>query len=308
MAVNVSFSNIRVAYKYSRKYVFTLMLLPPHVSLHEALAPLRRDLAELERGISVQVHPPPHGQEAQTITVTGSVSMLLADHVQACSNCCHLGNNANLNCLSCLMKKEDRLVYSPDVLNYNMTRNLSQHAVMLQQMHRQMGPLPSAGRVREVKSLYGISTDPLPFGNTVDPFTQSFPCVGHAMDLGLMGRLTNFMLSLLSQREHREFVARQTNLDYPRGWTRLPTFKSKMKGRLGEPIKVTKKLGLLAFYLFQGLVPPDVLSLVSSLLELRSRIMMRGHTGASISFVSPELSQKLTGFVFTFIIQSRPKV
>ncbi len=144
-SVSMGISNMRTKYKYDRKHIYTIMLLPPHVDLHEALAPVRRDLEALEQGIDVQVHPD-HNNEVKTVRVFGAVSMLLADHVQACANSCHLGNNAKRNCRSCLMNKDQRFDFGTRFLDHDMIRSLAQRLVILSQMARQAGANPSATR------------------------------------------------------------------------------------------------------------------------------------------------------------------
>ncbi len=283
-SVSMSISNIRSKYKYDKKYIQTLMLLPPYVDLYEALAPVRRDLAELERGIMVSVHPDAHG-EVKVIRVVGAASILLGDHVQACENCSHLGNHANLNCRSCLMNKAERFEFGPRILNFDMTRNSFQRSAILVQVARQSGPFPSANRLRELRTMYGISTGPLPFGDLLDPYLQSFHCVGHAVDLGLMSRLIAYGISRLNPASLNVLVARMSNMEYPRSWKRLPAFKSKLVGRLGQPMVVTKKLGLSGYYLFTGLIPNDLLALINELLEVRAHIMRLNHTDATIARV-----------------------
>ena len=285
--VYMSVSNIRNKYKYSRRHMYTLMLLPPHVSLREALQPLRRDLNLLEAGVKMEMFQG-DGKEAKVVTVHGAISMLIGDHVQACANCCHLGNNANKNCRMCMTDKADRMHCSPTILEHSMTRCISQSRAIINQMNFQIGRGASASRIKQVYGFYGIYPSPLPFDDLVDPYRQSFPCVGHCLDLGLLGKLITFMLTNLSSAHTNIFQCRVKCIEYPRGWTRLPPFVSKLKGKLTEPMKVMRKLGMHAYQLFCGIAPTDVLDLTLDLVHLRNMILAEGHDQDTIADVSYE--------------------
>ncbi len=280
--VYASFSNIRSRYRSNRDNIYTLMLLPPRVSLYEALAPLRRDLHILERGLDVMLFD---GQRSRSVRVWGAVSVLVADHVQACHNCNHLGNTANKNCRFCFIDKEERMMFDTSILSFQMTRTLPQMDAVREQMSLEIGANTSASALRQVKTKYGVSLDPLPFGSIVDPFQLSFPCVGHALDLGLMCTLLTFLLNKLNTANHITFVGRMKALNYPRGWTKLSPYTKKLTGKLSEPMKIIRKLSMFSYMLFTGLVPNDILNLTMGLLRLRGWIMQRGHDADSIQRV-----------------------
>ncbi len=283
--VYIGFSNVRSKYKYNRRQMYTLMLLPPHVPLFEALAPLRRDLGILESGIIVDLHPKGSG-EAKQVRVTGAVSMLISDHVQACANSCHMGNQAKKNCRMCMADRSQRFETSRQILDFTQSRCLGQAAAVVEQINLTLGAEPSAAKVKSTRSLYGVTTGPLPLGNYVDPFRQSIPCIGHCLDLGLMSRILAFTMKRLTLANLGEFNTRLKSMDTPRGWVKLTPYTAKLKGRLGEPMKTSRKLALCAFYLLEGLVESDLLALVTSLLDVRASLMQRGHTDGTIALVN----------------------
>ncbi len=280
----MSVLNIRKKHQ-SRKYIYPLMLLPPGIDLHEALARFRADMAQLEAGVVMQVYPE-SGDQPVAVPVKAVIGILSGDHVQACANACHGGIACNMNCRMCFSTKEDRIEFDDSILEWKKTRREAQFEALKAQILLQAGNGATPARINRIRSLYGVTMDELPYGEFVDPFTQAFACVGHMIDLGLLSRLLAFMLKWIPPRMWPTFVARLESLEYPRGWVRLPPFRSKLTGRLSQPMKIVLKLSLFAPILLPGLVPDDVLDLTLSLVRLRAMLMRNDHTDQSIAAVS----------------------
>ena len=261
------------------------MMLPPHVKLYDALAKLREEIEELQRGIEVVCYP--GGEENRTLAY-GAISMLIGDHPQQCENATHLGVPATKNCRSCMVSKQYRTDINQAVTDFHLARSLPQATAVKTQMIEELGSNPTSHRIGIVQGKYGLSISPFPFEGLVDPFRQAFPCVSHAIDLGLMLRLISFMMKTLSPSSKRAFQLRVACLDYPRKWSKLPSFTSKFKGKLSEPMKVVKKLSMFGHVLFAGLVDQRLLDLLFELVRVRSMILDPHHTDETIEEVLPQ--------------------
>ena len=167
-----------------------------------------------------------------------------------------------------------------------MARYLSQAVMIKAQIEDEIGPNPSQYQIGQIQQKYGISRAPFPFDHLVDPFRQAFPCVSHCIDLGLMLRLFTFMLKSLDREKKIAFQVRAASVEVPRHWTRLPTFATKMKGRLSEPMTVVRKLSMFVHTLFSGLVNNRLLELALQLRSVRTLILHPHHTNETIESVS----------------------
>ena len=90
--VYISFSNIRRQMKHLQDNIYTVMLIPPNVSLKEALQPIRSDLIKLQKGYKALKY---EENKATEVEVKGAISALIFDHPQGCELSRHLGTSFN---------------------------------------------------------------------------------------------------------------------------------------------------------------------------------------------------------------------
>jgi hypothetical protein len=183
--------------------------------------------------------------------------------------------------------KSERTRFDRGILDWQNTRNSSQTAAIVKQILLELGENPTAYRKAMICKKYGIyPLSPL-FGSLVDPYMQTFPCVGHCIDLGILLRLVDAMLDEVRSSEHKIsiFEARVAAFfdgDPPRGWTRITINLITVKGKKQRPMHTVRKVALMSPQLFDGLVSPQLLMLTKGLLSLRSLIMNPKHTAQSI--------------------------
>ena len=280
--VYISFSNIRLKHKFARQHVHTITLVPPGVPLKQALKPLFHELRVLARdGFEVQYR---EGEEVRTVRVKGAISGLPSDHFQACMNSNHLGSNAQRNCRMCMVTKNERTEYDTKILNWEYTRNNEHTTALLTQMIQQLGVNPSEEKKKEVRKFYGLYEAPSIFSELSDPFTLSIPCVGHCIELGILMRLLDAMLTQVrnSTQLSSIFDGRLFSFSYPRQWTAVKINLLTVRSKRQRPMHFIRKFALMSPLLFDGLVDPQLLKLVRSLLRLRSMIMNPSHSVGSI--------------------------
>ena len=116
--VYLSFSNIVRRYKHHQQNIHTFMLIPPDAPLEAALKPLREDLILLEKGVEMKYT---EDGKISKVVVKAAISCLIADHIQACEICRHIGVNATMNCRACWIDKEHRADHTVSVLPHEST-------------------------------------------------------------------------------------------------------------------------------------------------------------------------------------------
>jgi hypothetical protein len=275
----MSFANLRERHKYKQQHVHTLMLMPPGVDLREALVQFRQEMKSLEAGVKVRMYP-----DGKETIVKGALAYVNADHVQACINCGHMGNNAFMNCRYCLVHKSNRLNVEFPVLEWQHTRTEAQGIEFIRQMKVTMGPAPSEHKKQQIRLHYGIREREWPLYGLLDAFRQGLICLGHLIDLGLLSRLIDEMIAkVLSNGTLEILESRLNSFEYPPGWCRLTSKIILLKGRKMKPMGIALQIGLMAPHLFQGLVDPRLLLLVSSLLHLRREILNPHHSNDTIA-------------------------
>ncbi len=236
--------------------------------------------------------------DGHMVKIKAAMSCIIADHVQACYNCEHMGNNAEKNCRYCMASKAQRTDVDLPILEWRMTRTNDQSVEFVKQMHAAMGPNPTDNKRADTCYEYGIrEKTPLFFG-TIDAHQQSLICIGHLINLGLLSRLIDEMIAQVLSNGTLDVVeARLDSFNYPPGWTRLTTKVLLLKGRKMKPMAVALKIGLMSDHLFQGLVDPYLLLLTRSLLKVNSSIMNPHHTDDSIATTQREGKEWITAAV-----------
>ena len=246
--VYISFSNIRTRFKHSGNYIRTHTLLPPGIVLADAMKPLKDELKELEQmGFEVPMYP-----DGKTIRVYGATSFLISDHPQACFNCSHLGNNEKKNCRMCTIDISKRSKCDIKLLDFEHTRREAQSDVIRTQLQDELGVNPPDSLVSKACTKYGISNVLPPFHGIADSHQQSFVCIGHAIDVGLLRRLVNFMMTKVRPIHHEVLTIRLKHLELPRGWIPFGSHFLNFKGKFSQPIIAVRKLTYFTNCLFGG--------------------------------------------------------
>ena len=162
---------MRSKLKSMKEHIYTLLLIPPDASLYHAMEPLRRDLAELQKGVNFDMLV--EGKVTK-ICVAGAISILVGDHSQACDNTHHLGKRALKNFRSCHVHIEDRTIWDIEILDHSMTRRRRQTDVIVSQLKKEMNlPHLSATAKKILFTKYGIRLASCTFaGLIVDPHLQ----------------------------------------------------------------------------------------------------------------------------------------
>jgi hypothetical protein len=112
------------------------MIIPPHVSLYDALDPIRNDLKILEKdGIQVQ-YINEFGVNENMI-VKGRISFLIADSPGRSEYNRHMGIKARKNCSSCTVDVSERASTSVDILSATYVRRVSQTDMIQIQMEEE---------------------------------------------------------------------------------------------------------------------------------------------------------------------------
>ncbi len=277
--IYVSFANLRNEVKYTRKYIYTVSLIPKGVALADALVPLVEELQKLEdEGVEVEMYP-----TGERVRVHASIAYILSDHVQACSTIGHIGNNAIMNCRCCLVEKDDRCLFSKALLDHDMTRNEGVSAAQRRQMQWSLAGSKSKSQSKTINTEYGLYPESSPLSRILNVHGQIMPCVGHAIDLGLGERLVRSIIRNLTEDQVVVFKARLANIAWPRGWSAVTYAMLTKSGKLAQPMSTCRKMLMLAGYLLEGLVNPELIDLCMGLVKLRGMIMKRGHTDESVA-------------------------
>lgn len=193
------------------------MLVPPGVPLFEALKPLREDLKLLGKG--VEMKKAEGDNTMTTVTVKGGISCLIADHIQACENCRHIGVSALLNCRSCWVHKVYRSDHTINLLDHETTRTKEQSDMIVTQIRDLLKQKNNPTRQKRFQKMCGIrAVDNCFAGIEVDPHLQSFPDPDHFIDLGLLARFFDYVNSTLSNQQKDQVHLRFNNLESRRGW------------------------------------------------------------------------------------------
>ena len=153
------------------------------------------------------------------------------------------------------------------------------------QLQDELGVNPPDSLVSKACTKYGISNIPPPFHGIADSHQQSFVCIGHAIDVGLLRRLINFMMTKVRPIHHEVLTIRLKYLELPRGWIPFGSHFLNFKGKFSQPMIAVRKLAYFTNCIFGGLVPNDLIALTMNLLFLRNDIMKKGHSLQSVKKV-----------------------
>lgn len=199
----------------SRREIFTLMVLPPGCDLHEALAPLRRDLIKLQKGIYV------YDVATQTIVNTRAyVAAFVADTIQADKTCRSLGNAGLVHGRTCSAKKRDYADSKHDCNDYTCLRRLEQSNIVLLQQKEEVDQHGTS--TADIQRHYGLKDKPFLFeGVQCDPHKQSFWDIDHLFWYGVSKLVFDLELDRLYPRHRHEVLARLQAFPWPAG-TRTP--------------------------------------------------------------------------------------
>ena len=109
---------------------------------------------------------------------------------------------------------------------------------------------------KAVRKIYGIYEQPSMFADITNPFMQTIPCIGHFIDLSILLRLIDAMLSqVCSNNQSRNiFQGQLLSLELPRQWTRIKINLLSVRGKRQRYMHFVRKIGLLNSLLFDGLV------------------------------------------------------
>ena len=145
-----------------------------------------------------------------------------------------------------MIHKDQRTEYDTKILNWRHVRNNERTAAMLEQMQQK----------KAIRTIYGIYEKPSLFVDVADPFTQSLPCVGHCIDLGILLRLIDGMISQVrsSTRKSHIFLGRLFSMELPRQWTRVKINLLSVHGKRQKSMHFVRKVGLMSTLLSDGLV------------------------------------------------------
>jgi hypothetical protein len=222
------------------------MLIPAGVSAYEALASLRKEVKELEKGIWVsQVN---EQGKVEQIFVQAAISCLIGDHPQSCEYARHIGVTAKRNCRFCHVTADIRIDSGREILEYNMTRRKEETNTIRAQLDNaaaQQQWKPSV--LKKLPTAYGIGFKADMFeGLTCDPHLQSFPEPEHLFDLGLIKHLLDYIIFTPSQDKRNTIAIRLRDLQFPRGWSKLSTHmilgKKKKNGKVTQPMNSIRKV------------------------------------------------------------------
>ena len=258
------------------------MLIPPQVALTQALAPLRQDLAVLRKGVDMKHLSSPSG-EISNVTVKGMISCIIADHIQACELCRHIGVNANKNCRACWVDKIDRTDETLFIRDHNITRTRFQTNMVVSKAREWLEEKYNITRVKAFQKLSGISIVNCPLeGVEVDPHIQCFPDPDHFLDLGLLVRLFEYVNGTLSASQKEQVHFRFQHLESRRGWNKI-IINLYSSSKKMQPMTYMRKLAVLSLYLYNGFLEEQLTDLLIDLLHLRGLIFARSHTDQSIA-------------------------
>lgn len=258
------------------------MLIPPQAPLHEALQPLREDLSLLQKGVEMK-----YVEDGKTskVVVKAAISCIVADHIQACELCRHIGVNATMNCRACWVDKEHRADHTLSVLEHHTTRTRAQTDMVVEQVRKLLQVKNNPSRMKRFQTLSGIRTVDCIFkGVEVDPHTQCFPDPDHFLDLGLLVRFFDYANSILSNQQKEEVHMRFNSLDSKRGWNRIAINLHSTSKKM-QPMTYMRKLAVLCLYLYRGLLDESLTKLLVDLLHLRAAIFARSQNESSIKNV-----------------------
>ena len=280
--VYISFSNIRRQMKHFPDSIYTVMLIPPNVSLKEALQPIRSDLIKLQQGYKALKY---EENKATEVEVKGAISALICDHPQACELSRHLGTAALMNCRMCWVNIKDKSRFSEKFFNHHYTRRRVQTDLVVRQMESILATKNTKAKTKELQKKSGIRCEICPLhGVEVDPHLQSFPDFDHFFDLGLCMRLFNFICESLSTEDEEKVHIRLKGIKMPRVWNsfalNLRSVSKKMK-----PMTYIRKLCILGVYLFKGLIHDDIYKLLIRMIKLRGMLLQASQTDESVAKV-----------------------
>ena len=263
--------------------------------LTEVLAPIIQEIQEFEtQGFDLQFLP---GGPDCSRRVRGAIAYILSDHPQASDSSGHLGNNATMNCRICLTDKEDRTNFTTDILDHDVTRTNSQAATMRLQMKDALEIKNNSSRRKEQQKMYGLYVDPPILSQVVDVHQMIPPCVGHAMDLGILKVLIVAMIDRIEERNLDIFYTRLKCVPWPSGWSAVSPSSITANGKLSQPMSTVKKLAFASMNLFEGLVPVGLIDLTMRFLHLRGQMMRDGHTCESVKATQQMGQELFTGAV-----------
>ena len=259
---------MRRALKHLQDNIHTHMLIPSHVDISQALDPLRKELIDLQAGVSMDCVI--NGTRQQK-TVKALISCIIADHPQACDITRHLGVAANKACRLCWVSKEEKSKYSKDMLSHRNTRRRVETDLIVQEMKKMRSSLQlSNQKFKALSTATGIRPISCPFqGVIVDTHIQAFPDFDHFMDLGLVMRMFAFITESLSEKQLEEVELRMKCLKLPWGWNAI-NLNLKSVAKKMKPMTYMRKLCVLGIYPFQGFLEPPIYSLLVNLLSLRA--------------------------------------
>ena len=280
--IYISFFNIRRGVKHIQDNIQTVMLIPANVNLDDAIKPVRDDLITLYKGFKAPAY---EDGKIREVEVKGALSIIVADHPQACEISRHLGVPAQMNCRICWTTKEERAKYSDKCFNYRYTRRRVQTDLIVQQMRQQLEIRYTKTKQNKLQHDTGIRCEDCPLrGVEVDPHLQCGPDFDHFFDLGICLRLFNFICHSLTSQEQQQVEVRLKGINMPRGWNNF-SINLKSVSKKMKPMSYVRKLCILGIYLFKSLIPEDIEKLMRRMIKLRGMLLLATQTDETIAQV-----------------------
>ena len=254
-----------------------MSLIPPNVDDYDALKLLREDVKALQNGFTIF-----HQEKECFLRIVGAISLIIADHVEACKLTRHLGNAALKNGRECWTSIQSRIDTQLDFTSFNMTRRRAQTDIVVRQTTIRYLANPNKSNLKNLQKSTGIRMGKCPFeGLEVDPHLQTVTDLDHMFDLGIVKTLLDHIVTKLTTSEKELCATRLRYFPSPPGWNSIKMPFEKVAKKF-QPISFMRKYLIVAQYVYKGLITNALFDLLNKTIELRGYLYASSHNSDSI--------------------------